>query len=273
MFPDVQFDQEDHPVVKMMKDFDYRQGKVFLPGGQAILEVPQGYYYLNQDDAAKVLMEIWDNPDGESLGMIFPAAGLPTDPASWGIVLTWDPAGYVSDEDANTIDFGDLLQGMREDTADENNWRAEQGFPKITLVGWAEEPSYDKATRKLHWAKELNFEGSEANTLNYNLRALGRKGVLQLNFVAGISQLEEIKSALPEVAQMTAFAEGARYADFDPSVDKVAAYGIGGLIAGKVLAKTGFLALALVFLKKFWIVLLLPLAWLWRKIAGKGNAA
>ena len=34
---------------------------------------------------------------------------------------------------------------------------------------------------------------------------------------------------------------GNTYADFNPSIDKVAAYGIGALIAGKVAAKAGLL--------------------------------
>ncbi len=38
--------------------------------------------------------------------------------------------------------------------------------------------------------------------------------------------------------------------------------GIGGLIAGKVLAKTGFLAVGLIFFKKFWFIALVPLFWL-----------
>ncbi|TYA89160.1 DUF2167 domain-containing protein, partial [Seonamhaeicola marinus] len=39
-----------------------------------------------------------------------------------------------------------------------------------------------------------------------------------------------------------------RYSDFNPDIDQVAAYGIGGLIAGKILAKAGFFAVIL----KFW---------------------
>ena len=44
------------------------------------------------------------------------------------------------------------------------------------------------------------------------------------------------------------FTSGNRYADFNPDIDEVAAYGIGGLIAGKILAKAGFFAVIL----KFW---------------------
>jgi uncharacterized membrane-anchored protein len=88
--------------------------------------------------------------------------------------------------------------------------------------------------------------------------------VLNINFVAGIGQLGEIKGVIPAVMSMPEFMEGSRYADYVPGVDKVAAYGIGGLIAGKVLAKTGLFVIALAFLKKGWILIFLALAGLWK---------
>jgi uncharacterized membrane-anchored protein len=118
---------------------------------------------------------------------------------------------------------------------------------------------YDATSRKLYWAKELSFENQPENTLNYNIRALGRKGVLVINFIARIGQLDEVRAATPAVLAMTNFTPGNTYSDFDPSIDTVAKVGIGGLIAGKVLAKTGLIAVALIFLKKFGILLLLPL--------------
>ena len=152
---------------------------------------------------------------------------------------------------------------MQVDTRAESREREGAGYDGVELVGWAEPPSYDRAGRKLHWAMELKFGSVEEHTLNYELRALGREGVLSANFIGSISQLEQIKAALPEVAGMVAFKEGKRYADFDPSIDTVAAVGIGGLIAGKVLtAKGGLIAAGLILLKKFWIVLLLPAFWL-----------
>ncbi|MFZ4786397.1 MAG: DUF2167 domain-containing protein [Flavobacteriales bacterium] len=51
------------------------------------------------------------------------------------------------------------------------------------------------------------------------------------------------------------FASGETYADFNPDVDQVAAWTIGGLVAGKVLAKVGFFALIL----KFWKIILVGL--------------
>jgi len=92
--------------------------------------------------------------------------------------------------------------------------------------------------------------------LNYNIRVLGRKGVLVLNFIAGMDQLPEIQSNLNNVLAMADFDDGSRYEDFDPEYDKIAAYGIGGLIAGKVLAKTGLFVVLLAFAKKFGVIIL-----------------
>jgi uncharacterized membrane-anchored protein len=83
---------------------------------------------------------------------------------------------------------------------------------------------------------------------------LGRKGVLVVNFIAGMEQLPEIESNLDAVMSIAEFDEGSRYADFDPDIDTVAAYGLGALVTGKVLAKTGILAALLIGLKKFWII-------------------
>jgi uncharacterized membrane-anchored protein len=134
-------------------------------------------------------------------------------------------------------------------------------------VGWASPPFYDITAKKLHWAKELEFGDNPKHTLNYDVRALGRKGVLKINFVAGIDQLAEIRAVIPTVMSMPEFSQGFRYEDYVPGTDKVAAYGIGGLIAGKVLTKVGFFALALAFLKKGWILVVLALGGLWKLLA------
>jgi Protein of unknown function (DUF2167) len=55
---------------------------------------------------------------------------------------------------------------------------------------------------------------------------------------------------IPDVLQMVQFEPGSCYADYVPGADEVAAYCIGGLIAGKVLAKAGLLAALVVFLRR-----------------------
>ncbi len=231
-------------------------GTVELPNGVATLNLGENYYYLPAEEAEKVLVEAWGNaPDPSHLGMIFPAQFTPLDQDAWGVLIEYSEEGYIDDENANDINYDDLLESMQEDTREANEYRVEQGYDKIQLLGWAAPPYYDAVQHKLHWAKELQFGNSENHTLNYNLRVLGRKGVLSLNFIANMSQLPEIEQSLGNIMAVAEFNPGYRYDEFDPEYDKVAAYGIGALVAGKVLAKTGLLAMGLIFLKKFWFII------------------
>ena len=237
--------------------FDWQHGEVVLDGGIATLQVPETYRFIGPDDAERVLTS-WGNPPGTgALGMLFPADQGPFDDTAWGVVITFQEDGFVSDEDAADIDYGDLLDQMKDDTEAENDFRAEQGYEPVDLLGWAEPPRYDPQTKKLFWAKELQFEGAPGTTLNYDVRLLGRRGVLSFNAVAAGEQLPDVRAGMQEVMAFSNFNEGHRYADFNPEVDNVAAYGIGALIAGKVAAKAGFFKLLLVFFAKGWKLVLI----------------
>lgn len=259
-----------------LESLDPQTGDIPLAGGIVTLHVPDDYYYLSPADSRRVLEDLWGNPPGnEVLGMLFPARYAPLDDEAWAVTIEYYEDGHISDEDAAHIDYDDLLVSMQQDTADYNAERQAAGYEPVHLLGWAEPPYYDQATRKLYWAKELRFGDSEETTLNYDIRALGRVGVLDMTFVASTWQLAEINDSRDAVLGMADFNEGHRYADFDASVDEVAAYGIGALIAGKVAAKAGLFAAALVLLKKFGVVILLGLAaavrWL-RSLFGASKA-
>lgn len=234
---------------------DRQGGEIKLPNGVATLSIPEEFYYLNPKDAEKVLVEVWENPPGQkSLGMLFPANMTPFSDDAWAVTIQYEEDGYVSDEDADEIDYNELLSQMQGDTNNASKQRVEQGYESIKLIGWASQPYYDKDSHKLYWAKEIKFGERDINTLNYNIRILGRKGVLVLNFIAGMEQKEVIDANLQSVLEIAEFDQGLKYSDFDPELDKVAAYGIGALVAGKLIAKTGFFAVALLSLKKFGLI-------------------
>jgi uncharacterized membrane-anchored protein len=241
----------------LWNSLDRKTGEIVLPDGVATLKVPDSFYYLNPDDTEKVLTKVWGNPPSPTKmqGMLFPADMTPFDRDAWGVTINYSEDGYVSDKDADTLNYDDLLQQMKDATVAGNKERIVQGYEPIELVGWASRPYYDKTEHKLHWAKEIKFGKQPVNTLNYNIRVLGRKGFLELNFIAGMDQKAMIDQELNTVLAMASFNPGYRYSDFNPSLDKVAAYGIGGLVAGTILSKTGMLAAALLLLKKFWILI------------------
>ncbi len=249
----------------------YQDGFITLPGGIATINVPENFYYLSPEDADRVLVEGWGNIPGDNLtlGMLFPADYNPTQKQAWGVEISYEEDGHVKDKDAKKIDYDDLLKEMKSDVASESQWRVEQGYGTLELVGWASAPYYDEIGKKLYWAKELRFDDSDETTLNYNIRVLGREGVLVLNFIADMSQINQVEDNLDTVLAMPSFTTGNTYADFDSSVDKIAAYGIGGLVAGKVLAKTGLIATAFILLKKFGVILIVGVAAFFRKLFNK----
>jgi uncharacterized membrane-anchored protein len=184
---------------KLMASLHPQEGKVSLPSAIATLDLPSTFRYLDPADTGR-LLEAWGNPPGaHTLGMIVPAGIHPLSKEGWGVVVTYDKDGHVKDDDAKDIDYGKLLKEMQESIAEENPERKKQGYPAMSLVGWAETPHYDKASHKLYWAKELQSEGSAHHGLNYNIRVLGREGVLVLNAVADISQLGQIRSEMQQV--------------------------------------------------------------------------
>lgn len=240
--------------------FNYEYGEIFLKDDLATIHVPEGFKYLNGETSEMILTDIWGNPpsesDARSLGMLIPANLSPLSGDGYSINVTYSEEGHVEDDDAKDIDYTELLEGMQEESIEINKYRVEQGYSTVDIVGWAADPFYDAEAKKLHWAKELKFGAEEGeNTLNYNIRILGRSGYLQLNAIGLMSDLPNVTKDINPILASVNFNEGHRYTDFNPEIDKVAAVGIGGLIAGKILLKTGLLAKLGLLLAKFWKVI------------------
>ncbi len=231
------------------KSLSYKTGTIELESGNASLKVPAGFKYLDRTESRYVLEDLWGNPEDTSiLGMLVPEKGGIVGPGSWAFTISFDPMGYVKDSDAEDIDYNDLLTEQQEEAKAANEQRLSAGYQAVELIGWASRPYYDQKNKTLHWAKELEFGGDSIHTLNYNLRILGRKGIFLINAVAGMEDLPQVQANINQVLVSIDFKEGHRYADFDSNVDDVAAWTVGGLVAGKVLAKAGFFAILL----KFW---------------------
>lgn len=265
-------DEVPAEVREFVASLEFRGGEIAVPGADARFRFDDQFRYLEQEDARRVLEQLWGNPpDDTVLGLVVPRGRGLLDDNGWAVVVTYSDDGYVSDEDAAAIDYDELLAEMKEGTRDGNDARQEAGYEAIELIGWAEPPRYDAASNKLYWAKELEFGGSDQHTLNYDIRVLGRRGYLSLNAVAAIDDLADVQAGMQKLLPLVEFDTGARYADFDASTDKVAAYGIAALIGGGIAAKAGLFAklgALLLGLKKLLIPLVLVLAAFGRKIIG-----
>jgi uncharacterized membrane-anchored protein len=225
-------------------------------GAQATLHLPAGHVFIPQPQATGLLNAMGNPGRDERLqGIVFPDGDAP-----WFMTVRFDPAGYIKDDDAKDWKADELLQSYREGTEASNEERVKMGVPAIEIVGWAEKPAYDAATHRLVWAMSSRDKGAPADReqgVNYNTYALGREGYFSLNLVTGLKDLPTYKPAAHTMLGALEYQAGKRYADFSPSTDRVAEYGLAALVVGVGAKKLGLLAVMAAFFAKFAKVLIL----------------
>ncbi len=192
----------------------------------AALEVPEGFSFANAADTRAVLEAMGNQTDGSELGLVIPD----TEGQDWFVVFEWQPVGYVKDADKEKIDADELLESIQEGTEAGNEWRKENNIPALHVTGWAESPNYDAASHNLVWATLATSEGRAGQSANYNMRLLGRKGVVSVTLVESADKLDAAKPGAMALVKGFSFKEGSRYAEWKEG-DKLAEYGLTGLVA------------------------------------------
>ena len=201
----LQLEKQIQLIDSIESKLQYKTGKVALNNGTAFINVPPNFKFIEAADARFILEEVWGNLKGQTaLGMLVPANSAASI-ADYAFVVEYEEMGYVKDDDANDINYTDLLKQLKEENAALNKERLAAGISAMHLVGWASTPYYDKARNVLHWAKEYRVEGSEENTLNYDVRVLGRKGVLILQAVSEMAYLDSVKQNINPLAASSYF--------------------------------------------------------------------
>jgi len=253
---------EAEPVAEeaAVPELKFATGDIVLPNKVATLHLGEKYHYLAPDEASQ-LLQMWGNPpDNSTQGAIYPADVNPLQKGGWAVFLTYLDEGHVDDSDAKDIDYDDMLKDMKEGTEASNDARKDAGYSAMHLINWAEPPRYDAATKKLYWAKEISTDDSSTHYLNYDVRVLGREGVLSMEAVAAMDQLQQIRTEMRPLLEVAEFNEGYRYADFDAKTDRMAEYGLGALIAGVAATKLGLFAKLGVLLAPFWKFIIIGVA-------------
>ena len=241
--PEEAFDFSKIPGV----EFQHGPTRAML-GDQAAIQVPEGFVFTGRDGTQKLMSMMGNLLTDEEQGFLAPKN------KSWFIVFEYENSGYIKDDEKDQIDAEALLKSFREGTEHGNKMRAERGIPTLELVGWETPPAYNPSTHNLEWATRLrSADGSIA--INHNIRLLGREGVMRVVVVGDPADLAEAADVTREMLVAGySYNQGKTYAEFKKG-DKIAEYGLMGLIAGGagvVAAKSGLLA-------KFWKLLLIPI--------------
>lgn len=257
---------------------EWVKGPAQVDVGERLAEIklPDGLAFAGAADARRLLEQMGNLTDGSEQGLIVPRA----QDEDWFIVLEWNPIGFVKDDEKDSIDAPALLKSISEATEESNAERKKRGRPGLHVVGWAEPPRYDPVTHNLTWALlGRNDEGGES--INYNVRVLGRSGVMSVTLVDSPRNLARAKPAVDSVISGFGYKQGKRYAEWVPG-DKVAEYGLTALVAagaGAAAVKLGLLGVLAKLFAKAGKLVLVALAGvgalgvkLWNALRGKASA-
>jgi uncharacterized membrane-anchored protein len=224
-------------------------------GTIAEIEVPAGCR-LTQEKGAKTFLELTENiPSDEEVGLLL-CRDRVHDDDDWFVIYTYDPSGYVKDDEKGHLDSAAILKSLREGTDEGNLERKKRGWAEMYISGWVRSPYYDEKTHNLTWS----FAGGDSDSgkvVNESVRQLGRGGVLHADLVLNPNQVDSVVPDFDKVVLSTTFVPGSRYSEWKEG-DKVAAYGLTALIAGgagAVAMKSGLFAKLGVLLAGAWKVI------------------
>lgn len=234
-------EEKDNPIAKLPWHSGPGSERI---GPQAVLKTDANLAFLDEASSRKFL-ELTGNIPEDGLYV------LASSDNSWWATFTFEPMGYVKDDDK--IDADELLASIKSGDEDSNEERKRLGISALYTDGWAVPPHYDSESKRLEWGVRLLSEGQPV--VNYTVRILGRTGVMNATLVADPQNLQaDVKSFKSSLAGFE-FNPGERYAEFREG-DHVAEYGLAALVVGggaAIAAKTGLLA-------KFWKLIVLGVA-------------
>lgn len=228
---------EESAFMKFVETLDWKTSGSGSLGSIASIEVPSGYRFTGSEGTIKLMEAFGNLTNGSELGYISPVD------MSWFAVFEFSDIGYVKDDEKDKLDADAILEQMKEGQTAANAELVKRGMSTLEVLGWHTPPNYNSETKNLEWAIRLrSSDGSEV--LNFKTKLLGRRGVMDVVLVCDEQQLPTVIPEFRKLLVGYAFKKEESYAAFVKG-DKVAEYGLAGLIVGGGLlaaAKSGLLA-------------------------------
>ena len=190
------------------------------------------------------------------------------------IYLDYVDEGYIKLDDWEKVNPTNFLKQMNETAKSNAEYLKKINLDYTTKIDWIFKPTLNKENNSVSYSYKVTWNSGIETMESKNL-ILGKKGHLESAFVINYREdlnFKEQSEFSKDFVNGVIFQEGFKHSDYKPG-DKIAAAGIGGLVAGslgvKALAKTGLLAKLL----KFWWILLAPLAFLGKFLSGKESSS
>jgi len=226
-----------------------------IPNSNAQMNILESEYYLLNEDVRQYSWWVFGHDTENNTMIIGP---------DYDIYMYYNDDGYVNIDDWEKVNPTDLIEQMRK-----ANQKIDDTKIYAKEINWIYKPAFDRTNNIVSYSYGVLWSNGNKSMETKNL-ILGKAGYLTQTFVfEKLSNPKENSEYALDTAKFVKFNEGYTYQNFT-SGDKIAAVGIGALVAGslgvKALKSAGSVAAAtgglLLFLKKFWWILLAPLAFL-----------
>ena len=205
-------------------------------GEKAHIIIPEGYRFTDRQ-GTQTLMQLYGNLLTQwEQGYIEPE----DENEGWFVVFEYEESGHIKDDEKSDLDADAVMESFKEGDKVSNEERKSMGLPALNTVGWLVPPYYNDKTHNLEWALLLESEGQQ--NVNYNVRLLGREGIMHVTVVTGTEEFEDVRAKIPAILESFAFNPGRTYAEYQEG-DKLADYGLMALlgvgVAATVFSKFG----------------------------------
>mgnify|MGYP006114218165 CR=1 FL=1 len=227
--------------------------------GKVIIQ--EGYSALINDDAEQIMF--WIN------GQQFNVQLFVQEDFGPYISYFYVNEGYVSLDDWKDVNPDKFIKEIDKGRIEGNKIRLKNNSSTVNSIGWIKEPTLDRKNNAVYYALIVNFSDN-TSSVNAITLLLGRYGHTKATYVGEVDYFKDNNEAIfKKIVNNYSFIEQKKYTNFSTG-DKVAAAGIGGLLAaslGVKAFKAGGIAALLILLKKGGFLLFLPLifAWGWIK--------
>lgn len=250
------------------KNLDEKEHYAFIKKANAEVLILDNEIYL---DNFKDINQFswWTYGHGAEKTMVMHIRGT-----GYDVFLDYRDDGYVKLDDWKNVNSNNLLSELKEIAKSNAIYLKEKNLDYVNKIDWIFKPTLNKENKSVSYSYKVDWNSGQQSMESKNL-ILGKKGYLESAFVVAYKEdidLEYESDFSKDFVNGVIFKEGFKHSDYKPG-DKIAAAGIGGLVAGslgiKALAKTGVLAKLL----KFWWILLAPLAFIGKFLSGKESSS
>lgn len=220
--------------------------------------------YLSDDDICTLATVEWGWSDCSGMDAMilsqFPDIDIT-------IVDEPDTSGFVEFDDWNSDERQAVIDDIETSLRTGMRAQGERLGIDISFDGWAVYPTLDTDNQMMYYATSSIWDGEPS--LNIEATVFDRRGYVRFRIVPWDANPTEaqVKNMIVRTLGQYEPREGEGYASFITG-DRVAAVGAVGVLAALAGiqyskgAATGIIAVALLFLKKAWFLLLLPFFWL-----------